>query len=114
MNWASCRWAAVIFAFALTACGVNPVSAPELPATRTFADLDCAGLDAERLRIEGTFRELRWSSKPVTRRIFGQLKGDARAVDDQIRMKNCQIPSVRIPGESRHAEEDRDKLLGIK
>lgn len=85
--------------FFVFGCGINPRKVTDIPSTRDYSTLGCNGLATEKTRIEKAYVDLRFASKHGTTHKMGVLNGQASAVNDQIRMQNCKIESVRIPGD---------------
>jgi hypothetical protein len=79
-----------------------PAQVSAVPPERDFSKLSCEQLAAEGARLTETYEQMRGTMKSNTRNVYARLNGEARAVNDSIRINGCRIASVEIPSELEH------------
>lgn len=91
----------LVLAFALvsmTGCALHPSEVISTTPERDFTKLSCGELESESARISGTYVQMRNTTKAGTRDRYSDLNGEAMAVNDSIRVNDCKLANVEIPG----------------
>jgi hypothetical protein len=97
-----------VFAVATLVCTLSgctalyPAEVSAVPPERDFSKLSCDELASESARLKSTYDEMRGTMKSNTRNRYAHLNGEAYAVNDSIRINECKLPAVQIPGRLKH------------
>jgi hypothetical protein len=86
----------------MSGCALYPSQVSAIAPERDFSKLSCEQLAAEGARITENYEQMRGTMKSNTRNVYARLNGEARAVNDSIRINGCRIASVEIPSELEH------------
>lgn len=97
---------------ALAGCGrdylISPDQATPFVSIVDYSSHSCEQLERDGQALAAEYKALRFSMKNGIRDRYSAMNGQVVAINDQIRIKGCKIPSVRIPGRST-AEEQNDR-----
>ena len=70
---------------------------PKIPS-RDFTKLSCAALETEAVKLTADYKAMRGTVRSGTRDRYSVMNGFAIAINDAIRINDCKIANVRIPG----------------
>lgn len=80
----------------LTGCVVRPQNVPPIPTNKDFSQHSCEKLDGEARRLESEYWKIRNSNHKDVRQWMGRINGEAEAVTQAIRLRQCKVCAPAI------------------